>query len=100
MLLILTVSADNSFNYNKNVVGYLINKRIENIVPSVNLKGIYSVSPPLVDGLELDKYTGVISGIPKERVNTNYTITFISDDTHTKSTSVIHLSGMFIYFIY
>lgn len=77
----------------------MINKKIESIIPSVNSKGSYSISPPLVDGLNLDKYTGIISGIPKERVSTNYTIAFVSDETHTKSISVIHLSGMFICFI-
>lgn len=96
VFLVVSVTANQSFKYNKDIIGYVVNKPIGNIVPNLNGKGSYSVYPSLVEGLHLDKDTGVISGIPKKSINTNYTIAFMSNNNSAKLESVIYFTGILV----
>lgn len=63
------------------------------------INGKYSVKPSLPKGLSLNSESGVISGIPSEEFKGECIVTFIDNQSSSKKTSVISISGIVIYIL-
>lgn len=98
LLVVVCVCAQDSFEYEKSEVDYVVNQPIQDNVPLTKESGAYIITPALSKGLKIDENTGVISGTPEEEYQASYTVRLTrSDDTYL--TASIYIKGIISFYI-
>lgn len=76
----MCVRAQDTFEYERNAVDYIVNQAIESNTPQTKEKGKYSITPSLSKGLKIDESTGIISGTPEEEYQSDFTVKLTRED--------------------
>lgn len=74
----------------------MVGVKIEDNTPLIEGDGTFKINPKLVLGLNIDKNTGIISGIPEEQYEGNFTVIFTNKDTADILSCNLYITGIFI----
>lgn len=87
-------NAQTPFSYDDPKPNYVVGKQITPNKPIIDAEGgTFTILPQLSKGLSLDPKTGIISGIPEEEYENNYTITLMTFNISI-ITAYIEMKGM------